>query len=56
MSAIANGIALGIDRKHSEEERNRLLLHEQHARACRTSLSSYAVPSSPMYPTISRIL
>lgn len=38
MSAIANGIALGIDRKHSEEERNRLLIHEQHARAAELAL------------------
>ena len=38
MSAIANGIALEIDRKHSEEERNRLLIHEQHARAAELAL------------------
>jgi len=38
MSAIANGIALGIDHKYSEEERNRLLIHEQHARAAELAL------------------
>jgi signal transduction histidine kinase len=38
MSAIANGIALGIDHKRSEEERDRLLIHEQHARAAELAL------------------
>jgi signal transduction histidine kinase len=38
MSSLANGIALGIDRKHSEEERYRLLLQEQHARAAEIAL------------------
>ncbi len=38
MSSLANGIALGIDRKHSEEERYRLLLQEQHARAAELAL------------------
>ncbi len=38
MSAVANGIALGIDHKRSEEERDRLLIHEQHARAAELAL------------------
>ena len=38
MSSIANAVALGIDHKHSEEERNRLLTHEQHARAVELAL------------------
>ncbi len=38
MSSIANAVALGIDHKHSEEERNRLLIHEKHARAAELAL------------------
>lgn len=38
MSSLANGIALGIDHKRSEEERHRLLSHEQHARAAELAL------------------
>jgi signal transduction histidine kinase len=38
MSSIANAVALGIDRKRSEEERDRLLIHEQHARAAELAL------------------
>ncbi len=36
MQSIANAVALGIDHKRAEEERDRLLIHEQHARAART--------------------
>jgi signal transduction histidine kinase len=38
MSSIANAVALGIDHKHFEEERDRLLIHEQHARAAELAL------------------
>ena len=38
MSSIANAIALGIDRKRTEEERNRLLIQEQHARTAELAL------------------
>ncbi len=37
MSSLANGIALGIDRKHSEEERH-LLMQRQHAHAAELAL------------------
>ncbi|HEX3642218.1 MAG TPA: GAF domain-containing sensor histidine kinase, partial [Ktedonobacteraceae bacterium] len=38
MSTVANGIALRIDHKRSEEERDRLLIHEQQARAAELAL------------------
>lgn len=38
MSSLANGIALGIDHKCSEEERNRLLIHAQQAHAAKLAL------------------
>jgi signal transduction histidine kinase len=38
MSSIANAVALGIDRKRTEEERNRLLIHKEHARAAELAL------------------
>lgn len=41
MSSIANAIALGIDRKWAEEERNRLLIHEEHARAAKLALQTH---------------
>jgi len=38
MRSIANAIALGIDHRHAEEERKRLLIHEQHARVAELAL------------------
>jgi signal transduction histidine kinase len=38
MSSIANAVALGIDRKRTEEERNRLLIHEKYAQAAKVAL------------------
>lgn len=38
MRFIANVVALGIDHKRTEDERNRLFIHEQHARAAEQAL------------------
>lgn len=38
MGSIANAVALGIDHRRSEEERDRLLIQEEHARAAEIAL------------------